>query len=360
MNEAATPEPTHAPAAAATQLASKVASQSRHVCLLFGAGTSCAAGLPDVKALLVAVLDSLEGETLAAAQRLYTGRNLEEGLTRLRRIRALLGGSETFDGLTADTAAQLEQAITSAVIAQLSAGGLDLTHAKQLATWASGDFYRRPVELFTVNYDLLFERGLEEIGASYFDGFVGSLAAGFRDDLVDTGRQPSGEHRPTSASTACSNRRTVEPTCLDARLLRARQPSTPSHWRRRLPSPTSTSLRPSTPRSPGEAASCPLRRARRTSAPARVDFATPMTHATPAASPPNQQTQRCPAPHHEELGAFGIPTPIESWAFRHLQKPALINATESAATTRCDQPSTTTPQAHRSLPRTLAGSHTSL
>src|SRR5690606_27313561 len=55
----------------------------------------------------------------------------------------------------------------------------------------------RPVEFFTVNYDLLAETGLEALGVPYFDGFVGTLRAQFRGDLVDgfgeAGRGVEGE-----------------------------------------------------------------------------------------------------------------------------------------------------------------------
>jgi hypothetical protein len=187
-------ELTHEPGAAATQMAAKLASHSRHVCFLFGAGTSCAAGLPAVQQLLTDVLASLEGELMRRAEHLYTGRNLEEGLTRLRRIRALLADEDTFDGLAIQSAGELEYAITSAVIERLSEGGLDRTPAENFATWAAGDYYSRPIEVFTVNYDLLIEQGLEAVGVPYFDGFVGSLAARFREDFVD-GNQRSGAHR---------------------------------------------------------------------------------------------------------------------------------------------------------------------
>ncbi len=189
---------THQPGAAAAQLAAKLASHSRHVCFLFGAGTSCAAGLPAVQQLLADVLQHLDGDAKSRAEHLYVGRNLEEGLTRLRRIRALLTAGDTFDGLTADTAVKLEAAITAAVITRLSDHDLDRTWAQHFATWAAADYYARPIEVFTVNYDLLIEEGLEEVGVSYFDGFVGSLAARFREDLVDGDRHAGADRLPAS------------------------------------------------------------------------------------------------------------------------------------------------------------------
>jgi hypothetical protein len=43
----------------------------------------------------------------------------------------------------------------------------------------------RPIEIFTVNYDLLIEAGLEEVGVPYFDGFVGSVRGRFLAELIE-------------------------------------------------------------------------------------------------------------------------------------------------------------------------------
>lgn len=148
--------------------------------------------------LLAQVLESLEGETKELAARLYEGRNLEEGLSRLRRIRALLAGDEEFAGFNQENARELESRLTAAIIKHLSRSDLDVAAATALASWAAGEYYTRPIELFTVNYDLLFEMGLEAVGASYFDGFVGTLAAQFRPELVDARATGTEEVLPSS------------------------------------------------------------------------------------------------------------------------------------------------------------------
>lgn len=184
--------------AVATDLAAKLAARSRHVCLLLGAGTSCAAGLPDVATLLSQVLGGLEGERRVLAEGLFAGRNLEEGLTRLRRIRALLAAGEEFAGFTPKSAAELEGAITAAIIQNLTAPTPKLDAVNAFASWAAGEFYSRAIEVFTVNYDLLIETGLESVGASYFDGFVGSIQAQFRPDLVEPRSAGVGDDLPSS------------------------------------------------------------------------------------------------------------------------------------------------------------------
>ncbi|WP_178994074.1 SIR2 family protein [Paenarthrobacter nitroguajacolicus] len=183
----------HDPISAANELAAKLTARTRHVSLLLGAGTSCAAGLPDVARLLTNILSGLDGDHLELAKSIFENRNLEEGLTRLRRIRALLGdGEEVFSGFSATTAQNLEKKIMASIIAELTKIAPDLTPSINLAAWAAGDFYTRPIEIFTVNYDLVLENGLEKVGASYFDGFVGNLEARFRPELVETRPEATG------------------------------------------------------------------------------------------------------------------------------------------------------------------------
>jgi hypothetical protein len=186
----------HNPLTAATELAAKLSARTRRVCLLLGAGSSCAAGMPDVVGLLDRIKGRLKDDVLDNAERLYKDRNLEEGLTRLRKIRALLGEDETFDGFGAASAAELEKQILTGIIAELSAPPATLDPARTLALWAAGEFYSRSIEIFTTNYDLLIEGGLEDLGISYFDGFVGAMHARFRPDLIEPAA--GGESLPAS------------------------------------------------------------------------------------------------------------------------------------------------------------------
>ena len=55
----------------------------------------------------------------------------------------------------------------------------------RFASWVGRADYHLPVEIFTINYDLLIETALEALTIPYFDGFVGALHAGFRTDLVE-------------------------------------------------------------------------------------------------------------------------------------------------------------------------------
>ncbi|MGH3273029.1 MAG: SIR2 family protein [Streptosporangiaceae bacterium] len=170
----------------ANGLSAKLAARSRHVCVFLGAGASCACGLPDVSGLQALVVDGLVGDRRAAFERQLAGRNLEQALSRLRRIAALLDGTDSqVDDLTARDAADLDRAVCQLIVGALKLADADLAPMLRFAAWVARADYHWPGELFTVNYDLLLETALESLGVSYFDGFTGSLRARFRTELVE-------------------------------------------------------------------------------------------------------------------------------------------------------------------------------
>jgi hypothetical protein len=170
----------------ANGLSARLATRSRHVCTFLGAGVSSACGLPDISDLQRQVLNGLAGEQNAAFQGQLWGRNLEQALSRLRRIAALLDNeTDQVDGLTRPQAAALDREVCRLIVAALDIAGTDLVPMLRFAAWAARADYHLPIELFTVNYDLLLETALESLGVPYFDGFVGSLRAHFRTELVE-------------------------------------------------------------------------------------------------------------------------------------------------------------------------------
>lgn len=174
-------------------LSEKLASRSRHVCLFIGAGASRACSLPDVAGLEQHLRTSLSGEELAGFERLLSDRNLEQVLSRLRRIAALLEGTtDEVDCLTGDQASNLDVEICRRIVDKLAVDPDAMDPMLRLASWAARADYHHPLELFTVNYDLLIEGGLEALGVPYFDGFVGTAQARFRSDFVEAS---SGEDR---------------------------------------------------------------------------------------------------------------------------------------------------------------------
>jgi SIR2-like domain len=179
-------------------LSAKLATRSRHVCVFLGAGASRSCGLPDVSELQRLVLGELVDDQRAAFERQLSGRSLEQALSRLRRIAALLDDEPgQVDGLTAREAAALDRDVCRIIVRALDLADADLAPMLRFAAWVARTDYHLPVELFTVNYDLLLETALESLGVSYFDGFMGALRARFRTELVESAAGDTGEWMPS-------------------------------------------------------------------------------------------------------------------------------------------------------------------
>jgi hypothetical protein len=176
----------HDPLRFANDLGAKLAARSRHVCAFLGAGVGCACGLPDISKLQGKVLTALKPEDRELFKKQLENRNLEQALSRLRRIAALLSGDQSVDGLSSAQATVLDSAVCQEIVKALEINAsADLTSVDYLAAWAGALQYHLPVEIFTVNYDLLLETALERRRVPYFDGFVGALKARFHTELVE-------------------------------------------------------------------------------------------------------------------------------------------------------------------------------
>lgn len=175
----------HNPLRFAQSLGAKLATRSRHVCALLGAGVGKACGLPDVAELQGCISESLSEQEQEVFAALSEHRHLEAVLSRLRRISSLIDGSTTVDGLTSEAAEALDGAVCRAIVSELTVDDQDLTPVRCLAAWAARANYHSPVELFTVNYDLLLEIALDRMRVPYFDGFVGTVEARFHTELVE-------------------------------------------------------------------------------------------------------------------------------------------------------------------------------
>ena len=175
----------HNPLDFATALSAKLASRSRHVCAFLGAGSAQACGLPGVEQLQQAVVSALKAGDKEAFQRQLKECNLEGALTRIRRIATLVSDEEEFDGLTNEKATTLDAAVCKAIVKALDIQNANLEPFYRFATWAARADYNLPIELFTVNYDLLLETTLDSLRVPYFDGFVGTIRAGFHTELVE-------------------------------------------------------------------------------------------------------------------------------------------------------------------------------
>lgn len=187
----------HSPEEVARGLAAKIGSRARHVCLLLGAGASCASGLPALAELQTKVLKLLTGADRAKAAALFDRFNLEEGISRLRGLQALLEEGEELGGLTARDARSLDNKICQAIITAVDSSSAPIDVFSRLAAWTDRMDSQMPIELFTLNYDLLIERGLEQRSVPYFDGFVGGIEAPFVPELVEPRDAPPGRSIPS-------------------------------------------------------------------------------------------------------------------------------------------------------------------
>ena len=114
----------------------------------------------------------------------FDGRDVESGLSRLRRLASLIADGEPIRDLTVEGLKAVDEKACATIIEALDVEA-KMEGFDDLGAWAAGVFYDRPVEIITVNYDLLIERGLDGQAAPYFDGFVGTIRARFREDLVE-------------------------------------------------------------------------------------------------------------------------------------------------------------------------------
>ena len=176
----------HDPLGFSQELVARLASRSRHVCVFLGAGASKACGLPTVTELEEAIVKRLVSTERSRFKEQLGHGNLEDALSRVRRIATLLDGSgDTVDGLSSEAAGKLDATVCEAIVTELGVERANLEPMRAFAAWVAGCDYHSPLEIFTVNYDLLLETAFEQLGLAYFDGFVGSFAGRFRTDLVE-------------------------------------------------------------------------------------------------------------------------------------------------------------------------------
>lgn len=153
--------------------------------------------IPDIAGMTAKISESLagseQGTAFAALLATFDGSspNIEALLSRTRALAAVAGVGPVH-GLDAECLQRLDVTISDE-IAKLV--GVDLpqgpTPHRSLAAWASSAARSAPVELFTTNYDLLFEQALERVGVPYFDGFVGSHRPFFDATALDRDELPT-------------------------------------------------------------------------------------------------------------------------------------------------------------------------
>ena len=187
-----------------------LAQHERPIAFLFGAGTSCAVRVPSAEneGKMIPLIPDIAGltescEKAAVAQGKKFARawekifsdcketrptpNIEDVLSRLRMMLEAVGKDDTLAGLNRVGLSKLEAIIRQEIAKVVNP---DIEHIlgalphRRFARWLNQAPRRQPVEIFTVNYDILIESALEAERVPLFDGFVGSYEPFFLPDSL--------------------------------------------------------------------------------------------------------------------------------------------------------------------------------
>jgi hypothetical protein len=155
--------------------------------------------IPDIAGLTQAVRDTVCGGDCAQPwDKIYkqilkdTGKepNIEDVLSRVRGLRDLAGDGEV-RGLRKAELDKLERNICESTKNCMKKELKDKSTAyHNVGNWIGSIDRSEPIEIFTTNYDLLFEQALEDFRIPFFDGFVGSRRPFFDPHAVEFDKLP--------------------------------------------------------------------------------------------------------------------------------------------------------------------------
>ena len=193
-----------------------LASPDTPIAFLFGAGTSCAVQvtdpvdntkcqplIPDVAGLTVLCQATVAamGTVYAQAWQQITSQtatatrqsNIEDVLSHLHVMSRAVGAHDKLVGLRASQISRLVRTIRKEIARHVIVDDASIpgtTPHSEFARWIIKGVRHLPIQVFTVNYDILIERALEAEFVPLFDGFVGAYTPFFYPESlrhVDTG-----------------------------------------------------------------------------------------------------------------------------------------------------------------------------
>ena len=179
------PQSVHNPDQYMASLRTIIAQGRKRIGLLIGAGAPAGMAKEDgtrplipavagLTELVLTALDAAHGATLAALKAELPKHDIETYLSRVRSLSKVLGKS-TVHGLDGDAYEKLGQSICDEIGKVVNVRLPNTPSAySEIVNWIVGAARDTPIEVFTTNYDLLFEEALEAVRAPYFDGFVGA------------------------------------------------------------------------------------------------------------------------------------------------------------------------------------------
>lgn len=205
---------THDPRQVVEDIRSHLAACDRRLVFLFGAGTSCSVNvappsdpsgprpflplIPGVEALtercrtvVSGLSDKHEAAWALLSAQCIAGNvpvNVESVLSKVLVKIEAVGDGESLIGLTQQELLAMRRAIGTTIAREVQPS--DESIPPQIphdwfSDWTKRVSRTQPLEIFTTNYDMLFERSLESAGVPVFDGFVGVRQPFFFPDCLD-------------------------------------------------------------------------------------------------------------------------------------------------------------------------------
>lgn len=161
-----------------------IAQGRKRIGLLVGAGASAGMAKADGSYPLIPAVAGLTEQVLSILELTYKAQieglkaelpqhDIETILSRIRSLSKVIGTAKVhdLDGLGYATFGEaICTEIGKIVDVRLPIPGSAYAN---LVNWITGTSRDHPIEIFTTNYDLLFEEAFESVRAPYFDGFTG-------------------------------------------------------------------------------------------------------------------------------------------------------------------------------------------
>lgn len=154
----------------------------KQVGILIGAGVSKACGLPNVDDLSKEVRKIITDKKII--ELLSETDNVEVILSKLHQLKYLLSSGKKLNDLSFAEIQDMEINIKKTIYESLS-NTVVFDKLCSLVVWLNYINREHEKEIFTLNYDLLLERAMEEVSLPYFTGFVGNVKPFFLSDSVD-------------------------------------------------------------------------------------------------------------------------------------------------------------------------------
>lgn len=171
---------------------------SKNIGFFFGAGTSCAFGLPNIISLSKDVKEQFSSENQKAfdmiteiVKKVHLKENptIEDVLNYARQIKDITGGLPDieYSGITGSTIKALEKDMCDKIYKVISEKENEacFKELRDFFIWYSSYCKGNKKEIFTTNYDMLIEKAMEANFIPYFDGFCGGYEPFFNPDSID-------------------------------------------------------------------------------------------------------------------------------------------------------------------------------